>query len=190
MIKSLLGASVRLSILLALAACAAPLASVPANSIDSPSAANALVTIMLPKFTNSAKITNQYLPMIPGVTDVYNGKKGPKAELDTVYTMRRTKRIIGIPCVIQLDTGYLNGQVVEKTLDYFAQDAFGNVWYFGEDATQYRHGKVNGHRGSWMSGKNGAQPGILMEAVPRVGDQYNQENAPGLAEDKAEVLSL
>ncbi len=41
-----------------------------------------------------------------------------------------------------------------------------------------------------MAGVNGAQPGIVMKAEPRVGDRYNQELAPGVAEDKARVLSL
>jgi Ca2+-binding RTX toxin-like protein len=37
---------------------------------------------------------------------------------------------------------------------------------------------------------NGAQPGIIMEAHPHVGDVYMQENAPGVSQDTAQVLSL
>ena len=88
------------------------------------------------------------------------------------------------------DTGYLNGQISELTFDYFAQDVYGNVWYFGEDTTQYKHGKPVGHVGSWLTGVNGAQPGIVMEGTPRVGDTYMEENAPGIAQDEATNLSL
>ena len=37
---------------------------------------------------------------------------------------------------------------------------------------------------------NGAKPGIVMEGHPMVGDAYRQEYAPGVAEDRGEVLSL
>ena len=37
---------------------------------------------------------------------------------------------------------------------------------------------------------DGAQPGIIMEAAPTVGDLYCQENAPGVAQDAAQVLSV
>ena len=46
------------------------------------------------------------------------------------------------------------------------------------------------HTGAWTAGVNGAQPGYIMEATPQVGDSYCQENAPGVAEDAADVLSL
>jgi hypothetical protein len=76
------------------------------------------------------------------------------------------------------------------TLDWFAQDNAGNVWYFGEFATEFKNGKVIGHDGSWEAGVDGAKAGIVMEAKPKVGDTYQQELAPGVAEDMATVLSL
>lgn len=36
---------------------------------------------------------------------------------------------------------------------------------------------------------DGAQAGMAMLAAPRVGDGYQQESAPGRAEDQTEVLS-
>lgn len=37
---------------------------------------------------------------------------------------------------------------------------------------------------------DGAQPGIIMEANPKVGDSYRQEYLKGEAEDMAQVLAL
>jgi hypothetical protein len=37
---------------------------------------------------------------------------------------------------------------------------------------------------------NGARPGLMMPGKPKVGDRYYQEVAPGVALDRAEVLSL
>jgi hypothetical protein len=85
-----------------------------------------------------------------------------------------------------------DGTVIERTEDYFAQDKSGNVWYFGESVKNYDPdtGKFLDTDGSWLAGKNGAAPGIVMEANPKVGDSYNQENAPPVAVDHADVTSL
>jgi hypothetical protein len=84
----------------------------------------------------------------------------------------------------------VDGVLQENTLDYFAQDTLGNVWYFGEDAKSFDNGHVD-TSGSWRAGVNGAEPGIIMEAHPQVGDEYDQEiaDADG-AHDHAQVLSL
>lgn len=81
--------------------------------------------------------------------------------------------------------------LAEDTIDWYAQDVSGNVWYFGEDTKELNEfGHVISTEGTWKAGVNGAQPGIVMEADPKVGDRYHQELAPGVAEDQAEVLSL
>jgi hypothetical protein len=79
---------------------------------------------------------------------------------------------------------------VEDTLDFFAQDKDGNVWYMGEDTKQFKNGVAVGTAGSWQAGVNGATPGFVMEGQPLVGDAYRQENSPGVAEDAAQVVSL
>ena len=82
-----------------------------------------------------------------------------------------------------------NGQLVEVTDDWYAQDRAGNVWYLGEDTAEYENGKVTTRSGSFEAGVDGAQPGIIMPANPRDGLAYRQEYYEGEAEDKAEVLS-
>jgi hypothetical protein len=138
-------------------------------------------------FPNSPRIENPYSPLIPGTTFIYDGILSGKPEHDVMTVTTKTRMITGVRCVIVIDKVYVSGRLEERTQDYYAQDFYGNVWYFGEYETAY-HPK--NHKSSWLAGKSGASPGIIMEATPRVGDTYRQENAPGVAEDMATVLSL
>jgi hypothetical protein len=85
----------------------------------------------------------------------------------------------------------VDDKLTEKTVDWYAQDKQGNVWFFGEDAKQYNtSGKVTGTTGSWLAGSKGALPGIAMQANPNTDLSYRQEYYKGHAEDMAQVLSL
>ena len=55
----------------------------------------------------------------------------------------------------------------EDTLDWYAQDADGNIWYMGEDTKEYKNGKVSSTKGSWEAGVDGAQAGIIVPAHPQ-----------------------
>ncbi len=132
------------------------------------------------------KIDNEYLPLKPGTTFVYEGK----GERDEMSVTHRTKKVMGVECVVVDDRAWEGGQLVEKTYDWFAQDEKGNVWYFGEDTKEYENGKVTSTKGSWEAGVDGAKPGIIMQADPKVGQTYRQEYYPGEAMDMAKVLSL
>ena len=81
--------------------------------------------------------------------------------------------------------------LIEDTFDWYAQDEEGNVWYFGEDTKELdENGNVVSTEGSWEAGVNGAEPGIIMLAEPKKGDKYQQENAPDVAEDMAQVIGF
>jgi hypothetical protein len=138
----------------------------------------------------STKIDNKYFPLKSGTTFVYRGKTADATEGDTVNVTADTKNIMGVECVVVDDRVTEGGELVEQTYDWYAQDKEGNVWYFGEDVTEYKNGKVTGHEGSWESGVDGARPGIAMKADPRVGQTYRQEYSKGVAEDKARVVSM
>jgi hypothetical protein len=83
-----------------------------------------------------------------------------------------------------------DGELVEDTYDWYAQDAEGNVWYLGEATKEYENGKVKTTEGSWQAGVGGAQPGVLVPARPEPGMTYRQEYLEGEAEDAGEVLSV
>lgn len=136
------------------------------------------------------RIDNPYLPLRPGTTLIYRKRGKEGTEQVTVTVGKRTETILGVPCTVVRDTVTLDGELVEDTTDWFAQDRQGNVWYFGEIARNFEDGRLVDLGGSWRAGVAGAQPGIAMKAQPRVGDVYRQEFALGTAEDLARVLSL
>ena len=107
--------------------------------------------------------------------------------VDIVTVTHNTPTIDGVKTIEVRDQVYESDVLTEDTLDWYAQDDQGNVWYFGELATQLPAGT---HDGSWSAGTNDAQPGYIMEAAPKVGDIYCQENAPGSAQDAAQVVSV
>ena len=75
--------------------------------------------------------------------------------------------------------------------NYFAIDnQTGDVYYFGEDVDTYKNGKVSGHDGGWHDVSDGARFGLAIPGSPAVGSRYYQEQAPGVAMDRAEVVSL
>jgi hypothetical protein len=80
------------------------------------------------------------------------------------------------------------GKVVERTLDWYAQDKQGNVWYMGEDTRELEGGKFVKANDSWQGGVDGAEPGIIMPGDPTPGDEYRQEYYPHYAVDQARVL--
>jgi hypothetical protein len=130
-------------------------------------------------------IDNEYFPMKPGTTFVYEGG----AERDEMTVTHDTKKVMGVECVVVDDRAWEGGKLIEQTYDWFAQDKKGTVWYFGEDTKEYENGKVVSTKGSWEAGVDGAKPGIIMQADPKVGQSYRQEYYEGEAEDMARVLS-
>ena len=138
-------------------------------------------------FHRATRINNRYFPLTPGDLYTYKGHVKKTPVVDTVYVTHTTRTIAGVPTVEVRDRVFESGVLTEDTLDWYAQDDQGNVWYFGELATQLPDGTQTG---SWTAGIDGAQPGYIMEAAPAVGDDYCQENAPGVAQDAAQVLSL
>ena len=97
---------------------------------------------------------------------------------------------MGVNTVEVWDRVWLDGELIEETLDWYAQDKSGNVWYFGEDSKEYESGEVTSTKGSWEAGVNGAKPGIIMQAEPKIGQPYRQEYYQNIAEDMAQVVGI
>jgi hypothetical protein len=135
------------------------------------------------------RIDNKYFPLRPGTTFLFGGTQEGKASRVSVFVTHKTKMILGIRATVVLDQVLVGGKREEKTFDWYAQDKHGNVWYLGEDSSDFVNGKWVRSDGSWEAGVKGAKPGIVMKANPRVGEVYRQEYYAGHAEDMAKVLS-
>jgi hypothetical protein len=137
-----------------------------------------------------ATIDNPYLPWTVGSRWVYRGESDGERERNVVVVTNRHKTIMGIEATVVHDRVYSGDELKEDTLDWYAQDRDGNVWYLGEDTKELEGGKVTGTEGSWQAGVDGALPGIVMPADPKVGLAYRQEYYSGNAEDMGEVIDV
>ena len=101
------------------------------------------------------RIDNRFMPLIPGTKFIYEGVSEEGTECIEVVVMPETRVVMGVRCVVVRDTVRLNGEIIEDTYDWYAQDRQGNVWYFGEDSKEYKKGKAVGTTGSWEAGADG-----------------------------------
>jgi hypothetical protein len=144
-------------------------------------------------------VTNGFFPLVPGTTWTYQGESEGVPTSDVTEVTCGTldfeikndaETVIGtVTTTVVHDRAFENGILVEDTLDYFATDCDGNVWYFGEDSTECPC-PGGSTEGSWREGVDDADAGTIMLANPKVGDRYFQEFAPKVAVDQARVISL
>ncbi len=139
----------------------------------------------------STEVTNRFWPMAPGTRWTYREVDGEGSELVVVVTVSSETREIanGVTALVVRDTVTADGELIEDTLDWYAQDADGNVWYLGEDTAEFEGGEVTTTEGSWEAGVDGALAGVMVPADPTDGMRYRQEYYAGEAEDNGEVLS-
>jgi hypothetical protein len=138
------------------------------------------------RFIEGQQVDSKYFPLAPGDRAVFRGRDNegePIGERSVTRTLDRPgPRILGVRTTILLDKEFEDGLLAEKTFDYFAQDKRGNVWYMGEDVTNF-HYDDNGnlirkdHESEWRAGRRGAKPGWIMPAKQIIGQRYFQEHA-------------
>ena len=143
-----------------------------------------------PLMIGSGVTPNPYFPLVPGTLWTYISEED--GETVTVEVMNTVKMIEDVPAIVVKDIVTLtdSGEVIEDTDDYFAQDLDGNVWYMGEIALNFEDGDLVDIDGSWQTGRDGAQPGIIMFAEPVVETVYRQEYLPAEAEDAGRITSI
>lgn len=137
----------------------------------------------------TTRIDHPYWPMRPGTVWHYVEKGGGQTQRVTVEVTRDTELIEGVEARVVRDIVREDGRVVEDTLDWYAQDASGSLWYLGEDTRSYDEDGTVSTEGSWRHGADGAYAGVLLPARPTAGCAYREEYRPGLAEDRAVVLA-
>jgi hypothetical protein len=137
-------------------------------------------------------VDNPYLPLLPGTRREYRSEASDgEVEIIVVEVLDEHRTVMGVDTIVVHDLVTTeDGEVIEDTVDWYAQDADGNVWYFGEDTTAYENG-VASKVGSWEGGVGGALPGIAMPASPAVtATGYRQEFLAGTAEDMGQVIAV
>lgn len=146
-------------------------------------------------FTNPTRVTNPYLPLVPGTRLTYEVETEDGLETIITEVLETTRVVNGIESVVFRDRVYVDELLIEDTQDWFAQDDDGNVWYMGEEVINYTYddeGNLQGtdNEGAWEAGVDGAQAGIQMWAIPVAGASYYQEYFEAEAEDMGMVVAL
>jgi hypothetical protein len=135
-------------------------------------------------------IDNPYYPLVPGTSFRLIETVGRDSSVNDITVTADTRVVMGVTCVVVRDKLVEKGITKEDTYDWYAQDKQGNVWYFGEDTKEFMpNGKVS-TEGSWESGVNGGEPGIIMPAQPAPGAPYRQEYGKGVAEDMGQIAAV
>ena len=134
-------------------------------------------------------IDNPFYPLPVGRVLKYRGVKDGVTQSETVTVTDQTRVIEGITATMITDVATHRGTLLEKTSDWYAQDAQGNVWYLGEDTKAYASDGTIDTSGSWIAGVNDGEPGIIMQAHPQVPDAYRQEYLAGQAADMGWVVA-
>jgi hypothetical protein len=150
-------------------------------------------------FRSNQRIDNPYFPVIRGTVYTYGNQPegGEDFEWNDVLATFESKTVNGVKTHVVRDTAYENGLLVEDTLDFYAQDKSGNVWYFGEFVLNYRYDDEGNYlstdnAGAWLANGVDAFPGYIMptrEVLESLGG-YFQEFAPGVAVDQADLVTF
>jgi hypothetical protein len=103
----------------------------------------------------------------------------------------RQKRVAGIDVTVVTVDDFHDGELHDITADYFAQGADGTVYYLGERDDEYEDATQSRHDGeTWLSGNEGAEPGVFMPADPAVGETFVPEQLSDFAMEQSIVIAV
>jgi hypothetical protein len=147
---------------------------------------------LVPTFSHPGRIDNRYLPITAWKTCVMRGRTvdGEKEKSVRTVLKRRKTFTIGdqqVGTVVVRDDAYEDSELVESTLDYFAQADDGTVYYVGEQVKNLSDGRVVNTEGTWLYGVDTDRLGVAMPPEPQLGQQWHFEDVPGVTTESNRV---
>ena len=160
-----------------------------------------------PTFSDPLTIDNLFFPFVPGGSKEFAGSDhGTKTGAKDFYlTQTRSFTLNGNPvaCHILVEEAYEDGELVERSFNYFAQADDGTVYYFGEVVNNYVNGAIDNHNGSWLVGGatlpsdppptevgNAGAPAVFMPANPELGDVFKPEDLFPIVDETGTVVGI
>ena len=131
-------------------------------------------------------IDNPYFPLPVGMVQII---EDPKEKVQ-ISVLDQTEVVAEINTRVVEEREWIHGELAEVSRNYYAQTPDGTVCYYGEDVDDYTEGEVVSHSGSWRAGEGNSKPGIIMPANPQVGQKYQQETVPHIADDRARHIAF
>lgn len=151
-----------------------------------------------PVFSNPTEFTNVFAPFRAGSVKVFRGRsEGARTAVIVNHLVETRLFPFGggmVECGILEEKAFEDGQMVEISHSYIAQDDEGNVRYFGEVSVEYSGGIIVGPEvDSWLVGgptlpgeseqiQSVTEPAMYMIANPQEGDSFNLQAIPGAGE--------
>jgi len=184
--------SLSVAALVAVAALVSGCGTTSATRTEAVAPRPAAVPAATPTFSNPGTIDNRYLPLTKFTTCVLRGRAEDGARersVKTILKRRKSFTVNGaeVKAVVLRDNAYEAGELVESTLDYFGQADDGTVYYFGEQVKNLRNGRVVNTKGTWLYGRDTDRLGVAMPNEPKLGQQWNFEDVPGLTTESNRV---
>lgn len=137
--------------------------------------------------TFTTEIDNPYFPLPVGQQVVLEGN----GVLVRITSLDEVRTVAGVETRVVEEYEAIDDRVVEISRNFFAQADDGTVCYFGEEVDMYdENGEITSHSGAWTADGDRNLPGIFMPASPQVGQAFQQEIAPGIAEDQSRIDAL
>lgn len=133
--------------------------------------------------------TNPFFPLDVGRQLILTGEEDGEAVVLQVTVLDRTRTIAGVTTRVVEEREFHNGELAEISWNYHVQAADGSICYYGEDEDAFEDGGIS-HEGTWCADQPGNQAGIFMPAEPTPGTKYQNEVAPGIAEDEAKIVGI
>lgn len=138
--------------------------------------------------TFASKVDHPFFPLSPGSILVYEGDEDGVPLREEVFTLEHELAIDGVDCAGIVQEIYVDGELVEVTTEWYAQDAIGNVWKFGEESLERSGAVLVDSASSWLAGERGAMPWIQFPARLAEGERHRAPVSAGA--DEFEVVSL
>jgi hypothetical protein len=133
---------------------------------------------------------NEYFILEPGYQLVLEGTDGKDVVTLKVTVLNETRKIGAVETRVVEERETARGNVTEVSRNFYAFCAQTNsVFYFGEEVDDYKGGKIVGHGGTWIADGKNSMAGLMIPGIVLLGARYYQEKAPGMAMDRAEILS-
>jgi hypothetical protein len=146
-----------------------------------------------PAFSDPTTIDNPYLPLSKFSRCTLKGHEGAQKLRIRRSVLDRTRTFdvdgVAIEAVVVKDRVWADGKLIERTIDFFAQDDAGAVHYLGENVDNIRDGQVVNHHGGWLYGRDTQKIGVLMPGDPHVGVHWLSEDAPPITIEHDRVVS-
>lgn len=145
------------------------------------------------RFTDPLAVDNPMFPLAVGTQFTYRGRivqDGESKPHSVTFTVTDLSKLVdGVQTVVAWDRDFLDGELQEQELAFFAQDDQGNVWNFGEYPEEYENGKFTGAPSTWIRGVDGAYGGVHMLSQPRAGMKYREGLVPAIEFDDVSAVT-